>query len=252
MGATFILVKNDVFLNMLMNNPFNIAWQGRNPNMLQVVLTLAVLASSAVPPLEPQPAPAQVQNDSDRSFFPKDFDMSTLVAPFGIRMGLKKEQLHVKKELAPLTFGLVDVPKPHPDFETYVVEISPNSGVCFVKAISKDVVTSVYGTELKIKFGELRSQIETVYGKSNLMEMLRSGSIWRESNEYMMGLLKKERILAASWESKSGASMKAGLAQAFLGASALSQEKGYFSLEYYFDNQSQCETEIKAKKSSVF
>jgi len=62
-------------------------------------------------------------------------------------------------------------------------------------AIGKNVSTSVYGSELKDAFNEMEKSIIAGYGDSKRYDFLRSGSIWDEPKDFMMGLLKKKELL---------------------------------------------------------
>lgn len=177
---------------------------------------------------------------------------SELPAPFGIRMGASKSELKITKEVAPFLYELASVPKPHSAFETYIAQVTPKSGVCFVKAIGADINTSAYGNELRSEVDKLRDQIDSVYGKSKLLDQLRYGSIWHEPREWMMGLREKERIYAAHWSSSEGLVMKLGIKEIYLAAQALASDRGYVALEYYFDNYSHCQDEVKTAQKSVF
>jgi hypothetical protein len=180
-------------------------------------------------------------------------DTSPLPAPFGIRMNAAKGDLGpLRKEWAPFLFEITTVPKPHADFELYMAEVTPRSGVCFVKALSKDVPTSIYGEELRAKFDQIKAQIESVHGKATVLDHLRAGSIWNEPRDWMMGMLKKERVLFARWSPDDGLIMKYGIKEIILIASALSTEKGFIGVEYYFTNYDRCEAEVKDNQKNVF
>ena len=152
-------------------------------------------------------------------------------APFGLQMGATKATVGtIKKDLPNSMFEVV-APKPHADLETYVVQLTPKAGVCWVKAMGKTITTSVYGNELRSEFDKMREQLQSVYGKEKLLDTLRAGSIWNEPKDFMMGLLKKERILGANWSTKDGLELKPGIQMILLGTGALNQEHGYISVE---------------------
>jgi hypothetical protein len=202
-------------------------------NRLQKMLAALLLAVPLVP--------FSVSAESDEA------------APFGLKMGMTRAQLGLGesvKALQPGKYQLTTVPKPHPDFEAYIVQVAPTSGLCFIKAMGKNVDTSVYGSELKRKYEDVREQLGATYGKYEEIDMLRTGSIWDEPRDWMMGLLKKERILGAVWK-KQDATMKPGLDKVFVGATALSREKGFVVIEYYFDNEPQCQQEIDKEKRAA-
>lgn len=173
-------------------------------------------------------------------------------SPFGLHMGMNKSELDIQKELKTGVFQLKTIPKPHSAFEAYVAKVGPKSGLCWIKALGRNVKTSVYGTELQIELKSLRNSLSGVYGKSELIDMLMPKSIWNESNEWMMGVLKGERLYSVRWSLKDGSTMKPGLAQIYLSAQVLSQNTGFVALEYYFDNHDVCDKEIAAEGSKVF
>jgi hypothetical protein len=133
--------------------------------------------------------------------------------PFGLKQGMTRAQLGPKLEKldAPGMYKLVTVPRPHPDFESYILQIGPTTGLCFVKGVGTDVATSVYGSELKSRFQKVRDQLVAVYGKLQETDMLLQGSIWDEPRDWMAGLLKKERLLFGKWHRDVGSSLKVGL-----------------------------------------
>jgi hypothetical protein len=81
------------------------------------------------------------------------------------------------------------------------------------------------------------------------MDVLGPGSIWDEPRDWMMAMLKKERLLLSIWEK---GFPKSGLKLVGVKATALSREMGFVSVEYSFDNEPQCSKELKAAKASVF
>ena len=105
--------------------------------------------------------------------------------PFGLRAGLKKEEVGVQlKEIAPFRYKAEKVPKPHSAFEYDVLTITPKAGLCHIKAVGlRDVPTNVYGSELRQEFEKIRNQIAATYGPYETQDGLFPGSIWNESNE---------------------------------------------------------------------
>jgi hypothetical protein len=171
--------------------------------------------------------------------------------PFGIEQGMKKEQLKDLKETKPFQFS-ISPPKPHPRFELYNVKIHPKTGVCFLLAAGVTISTSVYGTELKGEFEEIRGQLSKIYGNSDTYDQLSYGSIWNEPKDWMMALRKKERGLQASWNNKSNAKMKDGITEILLSTIAPRTDKGYLVLQYEFSNTEKCRELIKKEAAKTF
>jgi hypothetical protein len=171
--------------------------------------------------------------------------------PFGLKMGMSKEQLGTKEQVAPGMYKIARVPRPHPDFESYVAQIGPTTGLCYLKALGKKIATSIYGPALRLEYTKIRDQVASTYGKYSETDILRPGSIWDEPRDWMMGLVKKERMLASQWSSETNATLRPGLREVIVGVSAFSTENGFVWLEYYFDNEPRCEKEINDTSSAV-
>lgn len=175
---------------------------------------------------------------------------AAMPTPFGIRMGTPKENLGEIKEVAPFKYTLKSVPRPHSDFESYIVQATPKAGVCWVKAIGKNVSTSEYGNELRTKFKELEEQITSVYGPSEHTDLLRSGALWDEPREWLMSVRQGERVFATFWGKDKGSRLPDGVT-IFLGVST-TRSSGYPIVEYSFPNEAACEAEVKEGQKQAF
>lgn len=174
-----------------------------------------------------------------------------IAGPFGLDKGMKQAELPKDAELIQKGYyRLKQVPNPHPAFDYYVVQVAESAGLCWIKAIGKDIATSSHGTTLRSEFRDLRSRLDNVYGASNETNTLLPGSIWNEPQDYMMGLVKKERFLFAEWKNSAGSQLKDGIESIGLVANALGSGKGYLTLEYSFENYQACETEINSNVDS--
>lgn len=170
--------------------------------------------------------------------------------PFGLKMGMSLEQISNEYEL--LSHGiyrLLSVPKPHSEFESYIVRVSPTYGLYWIKAIGKTIVTSSHGIELRLTFDRMIEKLQVSYGKVSIKDFLLPGSIWSDSNDFMMGLTQKERNLYALWD-KTNLSDKNDLMTVFLGATAVDRNSGYIALEYSFNNESVAESDLSQAEDS--
>jgi glucosamine 6-phosphate synthetase-like amidotransferase/phosphosugar isomerase protein len=170
--------------------------------------------------------------------------------PFGIEKGTKLASLGESKEIAPGKYTFTPK-KAHPAFETYVALVTDSQGVCWIKAIGKDIRTSTYGTELKSEFSSFESKLSKAYGENKKYDYLMPDSIWDEPKDYMPALIKKERVLATLWSAEHNSKMKDNLKSLALFASGSSRESGYIAIEYEFDNYDSCKKEISAKVDDV-
>lgn len=179
--------------------------------------------------------------------------------PFGLESGLTKKNIEdmTGEELKPYE-GVTNLytvkfpPKKNTEFEGYGLLISPKSGLCQIRALGKNIDTDSYGLAFQSKYKELFDSLSSIYGKPKSTDFLLSGSIWKEPQDWMMALNKKERFLSAQWEESSATPLKNRLTSVSMEVRANDSSKGYVYLQYDFNNIDACNAEIEeAKKSSL-
>ncbi|MCD6663625.1 MAG: hypothetical protein LT082_09520 [Comamonas sp.] len=177
--------------------------------------------------------------------------------PFGFKQGLTRAEVEsMVGESSTLLPGsknaylLNNAPKPHGAFENYVAVIGDVSGLCVVRGIGKDITSSRHGIQLKTSFNEMEATISELYGSSEKTDRLLPGSIWKDPEDWMMGLVKEERFLFAQWPRK-GQVLKNELDSVALAARAKGSGTGYLILEYSFQNHEQCSEESKAAEKDA-
>jgi hypothetical protein len=175
-------------------------------------------------------------------------------APFGLKQGMSVQQLGGEAAyVGEGMYKLTSVPMPDPDFEFYVAQVSPRTGLCYIKGVSKPVRTSGYGTELRTRFEKLREEIGETYGRNRMVDMLLSDSMWEGPRDWMAGLAERERLLFAHWTEETRANLVPHLTSVFVAANAKASDSGYLVVEYYFDNEPECQQEIDENtKASLF
>lgn len=174
--------------------------------------------------------------------------IDALAGPFGLEKGMSLKQLSkimkVKNVNNTYTYRTNKVPKPYNDVESYQLYISPREGLCGIRAISKTINTSAYGDDLLYKFNKVEAALISKYGASDSYDYLKEDSIWKEPNEWTMSLLQKERVLSAYWsvpeEEEDEYELIDNLYKIKLEAYALSPNKTYYDIYYYFSNYKEC------------
>ncbi len=165
--------------------------------------------------------------------------------PFGLRQGMSAEELGAQAAyVGGGMYRLTSVPRPHPDVEFYVAQVSPRTGLCYVKGVGKAVRTSGYGTELQSRFADMRDEVSASFGRYRTVDMLLSDSIWDGAGNWMAGLADRQRLLFAHWAKETRATLGPHLTSVFVGATAKTSESGHVVVEYYFDNEPDCQQEI--------
>ena len=163
--------------------------------------------------------------------------------PFGVTPGAPISSLTVLEEVETYKY-LVTVPKPHQEFELFIVKATPNAGICQINAAGKDHENDAYGTSVLTAFDTLKSQLESRYGVAQDNTFMRSGALWTEADEWVMSILQNERSQQFEWENVALPDADIGISEILLNVSALSSSTSYIALQYRFGNYTECEREI--------
>lgn len=228
----------------MLQQRYLVAKYGLNPTLPSSPVSLPSASVSATTSNTPEPQLVAQKNDL---LPPAD-------GPFGFAGGLSKdiiekmigEQITVSNESQNL-YRVKHTPKSNSAFETFALVISPTVGLCQIRAIGKTITTNRFGHQLKSDFDELKSSLASIYGVPKTLDMLMPGSIWKDPDDWMMGLYKKDRNLMAEWEGTAKAPLKNSLESVVIEARALGTDSGFVMLQYSFTNQPQCDAEEKSK-----
>jgi hypothetical protein len=173
--------------------------------------------------------------------------------PFGVNMGTPVENYKAcqPKDTAGY-YRCSTLPRTHEDIEYYIIESWPATGVCFVKGMGNTISIDVYGTTLRAKVDEIAAQMSETYGRADKNDFLGVGSIWKDPRDWSMAILKNERYYSYNWSNKTGASLKDGIAKIYVGARGLTTDKGYVVVEFYFQNEPNCNNAERKAKAKAF
>ncbi|NCA71008.1 MAG: hypothetical protein EOM91_13050 [Sphingobacteriia bacterium] len=89
--------------------------------------------------------------------------------PFGFEFG-ENVSIYQCPELPgnPGYYKCIKAPKPHSAFESYVLKASNSHGICWIKAIGRDINDNSFGSSTKAEVNNLASQLEKKYGSSEI------------------------------------------------------------------------------------
>lgn len=200
----------------------------------------------AVPtPIAPPATPARTVTQSDL--------LPPGAGPFGFEAGISGDVIEkmtgetprLVKESENL-YLLNRAPKPNDAFEQYGLVISPTVGLCVVRGVGKTIQTNDFGHQLQAGYSTMKDALTAIYGKPKTYDFLMPSSIWKDSNDWMTSLYKQDRTLAAEWK---GPGIKNDINSISIDARALSRDKGYFVVEYAFNNSAECTAELKKQKN---
>jgi hypothetical protein len=175
--------------------------------------------------------------------------------PFGFTQGMSLAQLKklgpVEPGPKPVFFRMHTAPKNHSGFYEYYLFVSPSLGLCKVVASGKVIATDGYGQDVRKAFENLEVTLTERYGSSSKLDELRTGSLWKNPNEWMMALLKKERTLAVVWDAESGARLPKDVQTIALQADAITTESGNVKLSVEYNNLDACQKQFRDKENDA-
>lgn len=169
--------------------------------------------------------------------------------PFGFAQGMSLQQVRQLtgnlESISPGLYRARSVPKPYSAFEYYTLTISPRHGLCKVGGVGKDIATDSIGQTVKTAFASLLDAVAKKYGPPDLnFDSVLESSVWKEPNEWMMGLVKEDRLLMAGWQAgKTAKPLPSKLSSILLRAWGMSATRGYLRLSYEFENFDLCMAE---------
>ena len=166
--------------------------------------------------------------------------------PFGLEMGMKKDQVKIAEEIAPYTYGLINVPKPHSAFPSIIGRITPNNGLSCIRALGNNIITQGLGLEVKYEFENYINKLSKTYGEARVFNQLMQGSIWNRPEDWMSSIERKERVYMAQWLEEDKLNLPNNLNSISLGVYAYDDHNGQLVLEYYFNNSTAADEEIAA------
>jgi hypothetical protein len=176
---------------------------------------------------------------------------------FGFKAGMTRQELiaalgaqSLKNDDHDDGLTFTRAPNPHPDFDEYFCVVSPKTGLVKVIAAGENITTDNLGSELKEKLSEVQAAITKTYGPpKSTYDFLNEGSIWNQPEDWMMGLLKKDRTVATYWIFPTPQDHIAAIS---VEAVPLNRETGYILVSYEFDGFHEYVTSRKQKRNDAF
>jgi hypothetical protein len=173
--------------------------------------------------------------------------------PFGVQMGMSvKKLVNCSKVPGRSFYDCATLPKTHSAFGSYIVKAIEPVGVCWVKAIGNEIENDAYGTKLRDSVDQLADQLGLTYGseKKEKWDRLLTGSRWKDSDDWMMGLYKEERMYAFFWQFERPE--KNDVKELAVFAVGTGPGSGRADVEFTFANKTQCEDAIKSQEAQAF
>lgn len=165
--------------------------------------------------------------------------ISIYASPFGLKMGMTLNEIRdacngANPKYIENDCYYVFPAKKHPLFNEYIAFVDSEKGLYCLKAISDDISTNKYGTELQNAFSEIKDRVSKTYGNSRIIDEIDPNTIWNEAADWLQALNDGARKYAAVWESNN---LNDNLDNVSIYVTAKSLLKiGWIILEYDFNN----------------
>lgn len=145
---------------------------------------------------------------------------------------------------------LATVPKPHAAFDGYFATVSPKLGLCKIVGYVS-VESNRFGHQVTNQVDALKTPLTEKYGPPDTsIDRVLRGSIWDDPEDFMMGLVQKDRTLFHVWSSSERDSpLPNDLAAIGLRAVAARSDTADVSLGYEFSNFEDCVAESEAQNN---
>ena len=173
--------------------------------------------------------------------------------PFGFAINTSPTEYDFCSTVEKNKYICSTAPKPHNEFDAYILWHIEGIGVCALIATGKNIERDSYGVEIKRRVDDVKGQIEKKYGPpSDQFNFLNAGSIWDEPNDWMMGLYQNERRYIYYWSKNLGFKPVGTVEFILLEAIGLSRSTGSINLKFEYKSMGSCKTEESNANSDIF
>ena len=113
-------------------------------------------------------------------------------------MGETKEDISNKgvtlKDDGNYWYTTKDLPKGNFKLTQYNLLITPKAGLCRIYGFTDTIYSNSFGNQLINEFEFFENALTKKYGNNEKYDFVRKDSIWNDTQDWMMGLLKKRKI----------------------------------------------------------
>ena len=176
--------------------------------------------------------------------------------PFGFEKGMTKDQVIAMVGKSAVTTSSSDAmllntaPKPHPDFNEYVLLFSPQTGLVKVDGYGNTIETGDWGTELQTSFSNVVAAMSRKYGSpTKTMDFCIGNNVECENQYWMLSLQNKNRSLAAFWTTTT---FPNHVITIYVSANAKTLRSGNIRVSYELEGFPAYANQLKTEKNNTF
>lgn len=172
--------------------------------------------------------------------------------PFGIDFGVAANTVPGAKPMeTPGLYETTKPPKSHSDFESVVLAAYPETGICTIRGIGRDIQNDGAGLSIRSQIDSLADALQTKYGVGEKNDSCVGSEISCQGQFWMMTLNDGERFYGYSWEAPNAVMKRNKIQSIYLAARASDINTSYSILEFHSSNQAACEAAKKKLSASA-
>ena len=167
---------------------------------------------------------------------------------FGLEMGesiksIRRKGVFLQKMELPEQYYSKTLPEGNPDFEGYILEITPKSGLCKIVGLKKPFPSNSSGTQIISMFNIFEKELSKKYGKSKIYNAILPDSKYASPQDFIKSLEVQDRVLSAYWV-KENNQLNNDMDNIMLRAIAPSEDMASLVFAYSFNNWNDCQQEL--------
>lgn len=168
--------------------------------------------------------------------------------PFGLQMGQPLSELELLEGGGEGgAYSLASVPKPMEAIESYAVIAFPETGICEIRAASKDFDSDAYGVNVKSAIDALSSAISSKYGKGKKTDACSDYNC----QFFQQNLTSGTQSYMYEWSSASGAKLPTEISEIILAAMPGEFNNTYYRLDYVSNKADECKAARDKSKAAA-
>ena len=172
----------------------------------------------------------------------------SLADQFGLEMGesiksIKRKGVFLQKMELPEQYYSKTLPDGNPDFEGYILEITPKAGLCKIVGVKKPFPSNSSGVQIISMFKLFEQELSKKYGKSKIYNEIIPDSKYTSQKDFVKSLMVQDRVLSAYWV-KENNQLNNDMDNIMLRAVAPKEDLASLVFAYSFNNWNDCQQEL--------
>ncbi|MGL4982499.1 MAG: hypothetical protein ACRC4W_06585 [Treponemataceae bacterium] len=184
------------------------------------------------------------------------FVCSSFAGPFGFNRGMSVEEmeLNCRKKMILIKDDLYRIfpKKRYENLDKYYARVDKDLGLYSLMIDTSSIKFKKNGEAIKSRFNTIVENLETVYGRGEIIDYKKKGAFWKKERDWMLGSLNKQSKLSSTWSAETGQKLPPEITYISVDVSSKTKKKGFISLYYLFSNFSDVDTKQKERDRNKY